>query len=104
MRVRVWIAGEEGPSRDFELVVPPRVGEGISISIGGHFEEGVVTSVLWQLVGIEPSGNDLVLGVEPVGSVTMVHVICRPPGDDIVGLSNPVKMALASQADETVAN
>jgi hypothetical protein len=79
MRVRVWIAGAEGPSRDFELVEAPRVGECISISIGGRFEEGIVTSVIWQLVGIERTGNDLTLGVEPVGSVTLVHIICHPP-------------------------
>jgi hypothetical protein len=82
MRVRVWIAGAEGPSRDFELVDAPRVGDGISISVAGRLEEGIVTSVAWQLVGIEPSGNDLALGVEPVGSVTLVHVICRPPKDE----------------------
>ncbi len=81
MRVRVWIAGAEGPSRDFELVAAPRLGECISISVGGRFEEGIVTSVIWQLVGIERTGSDLTLGVEPVGSVTVVHVICHPPND-----------------------
>ncbi len=72
MRVRVWIAGAEGPSRDFELVEAPRLGECISISVGGRFEEGIVTSVIWQLVGIERTGS---------GSVTVVHVICHPPND-----------------------
>jgi hypothetical protein len=78
MRVRVWIAGAEGPSRDFELAASPRVGDCISISVAGRFEEGVVTSVIWQLVGIEGSETDLSGGVEPVGSVTLVHLICRP--------------------------
>ena len=79
MRVRVWIAGAEGPSRDFELADAPRVGDCISIAVAGHLEEGIVTSVTWQLVGVERSVSDLTLGVEPVGSVTLVHVICRPP-------------------------
>ena len=78
MRVRVWIAGAEGPSRDFELAEAPRVGECISISLAGRLEEGIVTSVTWQLVGIEGSPGALMLGVDPVGSVTLVHVICRP--------------------------
>lgn len=88
MRVRIWISGADGPSRDFELVEPPRIGEGISISTGGRIAEGVVTDVIWQLVGIERSGNDLVHGVEPVGSVTMVHVICQPPRDGTVMLAD----------------
>ena len=46
--------------------------------MAGRFEEGIVSSVIWQLVGIERSETDLVVGVEPVGSVTLVHVICRP--------------------------
>ncbi len=79
MRVRVWISGAEGPSRDFELAEAPRVGDCISISLGGRFEDGIVTSVTWQLVGIEPTANDLSLGVDPVGSVTIVHIICQPP-------------------------
>ena len=78
MRMRVWIGGAEGPSRDFEVVEAPRVGEGISILVAGHLEEGIVTSVTWQLVGVEHSPIDLTLGIEPVGSVTLVHVICQP--------------------------
>ena len=78
MRIRVWISGAEGPSRDFELAEAPRVGECISISLAGRLEEGIVTSVTWQLVGIEGSPGALMLGVDPVGSVTLVHVICRP--------------------------
>lgn len=76
MRVRVWISGADGPSLDFELAEAPRVGECISISTGGRVEEGIVTSVVWQLVGVERTSHDLTLGFEPVGSVTMVHVIC----------------------------
>lgn len=84
MRVRVWISGAEGPSRDFELVEAPRVGDCISISTGGRFEEGIVTSVVWQLVGVESTSSDLTLGFEPVGSVTMVHIICKASNEDDV--------------------
>lgn len=80
MRVRIWIAGMDGPSRDFELVSPPRVGEGISISTERGIEDGIVANVMWQLGAIDRTGNAVTLGIEPVGSVTMVHVICRPPG------------------------
>ena len=82
MRVRVWISGAEGPSRDFELAEAPRVGECISISVGGRFEDGIVTSVVWQLVGVDPPPNDIPLGFDPVGSVTMLHVICQRSADD----------------------
>jgi len=102
MRVRVWIAGEEGPSRDFELVAPPRVGEGVSISIAGTFEEGVVTSVLWQLVGIEPAATDLVIGVEPIGSVAMVHVICHRSGDNGALSIEQSTEALTSETDKVI--
>jgi hypothetical protein len=79
MRVRVWIAGADGPSRDFELVDAPRVGEHISIAVSGKIEEGVVRSVSWQLLAIESSGPDLALAGEPLGSVSMIHVICGSP-------------------------
>lgn len=80
MRVRVWISGAEGPSRDFELAETPRLGECVSISVGGRLEEGIVTSIIWQLVGVEETG-DLSPGFDPVGSVTMVHVICKPSAE-----------------------
>ncbi len=69
---------------DFELPEAPRVGESISIATEGRFDEGVVTSVVWQLVGVKPSSKDLTLGFEPVGSVTMVHVICNPSNEEDV--------------------
>jgi hypothetical protein len=66
------------------------VGEGISISTERGIEDGIVANVMWQLAAIDRSGNALTLGVEPVGSVTMVHVICRPP--------NPQQSLLRNQA------
>ena len=51
MRVRVWIAGTDGPCRDFELAAVPRVGDCISISAAGRLEEGIVASVTWQTAG-----------------------------------------------------
>jgi len=81
MRVRVWIAGAEGPSHDFELLSAPRVSERISIAIGGQTEEGIVTSVSWHLQGMERSEGDLALDGEPTGSVSMVHVICSPTAE-----------------------
>jgi hypothetical protein len=60
------------------MVDPPRVGERISIAVDGAFEDGVVAEVTWQLLGIERRSADLPLEAEPVGSVSMVHVICRP--------------------------
>jgi hypothetical protein len=81
MRVRVWIAGAEGPSHDFELLSAPRVSERISIAIGGQTEEGVVSSVSWQLQGMERSEGDLALDGEPTGSVSIVHVICSPTAE-----------------------
>ncbi len=81
MRVRVWIDGDEGPSHDFELVAAPRIGDRISIALNEQVEEGVVASVSWHLQGIERAGGSLALEGEPVGSVTMVHVVCRPTAE-----------------------
>lgn len=78
MRVRVWINGPDGPSHDFELLDPPRVGERVTIAVAGESIEGMVTSVAWQLQGIERNEGDLSLEGEPVGSVTLVHVVCDP--------------------------
>ena len=83
MRVRVWIDGDEGPSHDFELVEAPRIGDSISIAIEGRVESGVVTAVSWHLQGVARPGASLALEGEPVGSVTMVHVVCRPATDVI---------------------
>ena len=77
MRVRVWISGADGPSWDFELVAAPRIGERVSITAAGEVEEGVVESVTWQLQAAEAQGG-LALEPEPPGSVSLVHVICRP--------------------------
>ena len=81
MRVRVWIHGANGPSHDFELVDAPRAGDRIAISVAGEVEEGTVASVSWQLQGIERTGDDLAIEGEPVGTVTMVHVICTAAAD-----------------------
>ena len=82
MKVRVWIRGVEGPSHDFELLEAPRIGERVSISLAGHNEEGLVRNVTWQLQGIERPQDDLAIEGEPVGSVTIVHVLCAPhPGE-----------------------
>lgn len=78
MRVRVWISGAEGPSHDFELVDAPRVGERVIIGVGAETEEGIVTAVTWHLHAIDTPAADLSLVAEPLGAVTMVHVICRP--------------------------
>ena len=78
MRVRVWISGAEGPSYDFELVDAPRVGERVVVGVGAESEEGIVAAVTWQLQAIEAPAGDMLLAVEPLGAVTMVHVICRP--------------------------
>jgi hypothetical protein len=83
MRVRVWIDGDEGPSHDFELIAAPRIGDSISIAIDGEVEEGVVAAVSWHLQGIERAGGSLALEGEPIGSVTMVHVVCRPTAEVI---------------------
>ena len=78
MKVRVWISGEEGPSHDFELLDAPRVGEQVTIALSDHSEDGIVTSVSWHLQGIERSGEALSIEGEPLGSVAVVHVVCRP--------------------------
>jgi hypothetical protein len=83
MRVRVWIDGDEGPSHDFELLAAPRIGDRISIAIEGQVEEGIVATVSWHLQGMERAGGSLALEEEPVGSVTMVHVVCRPSAEVI---------------------
>lgn len=81
MRVRVWILGPDGPSHDFELLTAPRVGDRISIAISGQSEDGVVATVTWQLQGIEREDMALSIEGEPTGSVSLVHVICRPLGE-----------------------
>jgi hypothetical protein len=81
MRVRIWVSGDEGPSHDFELLAAPRVGDRISISIDGRVEEGIVATVSWRLQAIERSAGSLGLEGEPVGSVTLVHVVCNPTAE-----------------------
>jgi hypothetical protein len=81
MRVRVWIQGSDGPSHDFELLSAPRVGDTINIAVAGDTEDGVVTNVTWQLQAIARTGSDLSLEAEPAGSVSIIHVICRPRGE-----------------------
>lgn len=78
MRVRVWIEGPDGASRDFELVETPRIGEKVSIAHGGRTEEGVVEAVTWQLLAMDAATPEAALEGEPVGSVSVVHVFCRP--------------------------
>ncbi len=81
MRVRVWISGDEGPSHDFELLDAPRIGERISIAVEGEVEEGMVSAVTWRLQAIQPDAGNLGLEGEPLGSVTIVHVICKPTAE-----------------------
>jgi hypothetical protein len=84
--VRIWIAGPEGPSHDFELLVAPRLGERISVACDGEVKEGEVASVVWRLRAIDHSRGaaaDLALGGDPAGSVILVHVICDPRGEVI---------------------
>ena len=78
MRVRVWIHGPDGSSRDFELLSAPRVGDRISIAHGKELEEGVVALVDWHLQALEGLSPELMLEGEPPGSVSLVQVICRP--------------------------
>lgn len=95
MRVRVWISGAEGPSHDFELVEAPRIGERVVVGVGADTEEGIVTDVTWQLQAIDLPAGDMSLAVEPLGTVTMVHVICRPatPGRKLAVESAAVDLA-----------
>jgi hypothetical protein len=96
MRVRVWINGADGPCHDFELVdAPPRAGEHICLAMGDHKKEGVVASVSWHLLGIERSERELTFGGDPVGSVTMVHVVCGPSSQ--VARAVPITVAAAEQ-------
>ncbi|ACG79964.1 hypothetical protein PHZ_p0021 (plasmid) [Phenylobacterium zucineum HLK1] len=81
MRVRVWIEGPDGPSRDFELVSPPRVGERICIATTHGLEEGVVESITWQLQAVEATTTELLLEGDPPGSVSLLQVVCRRPPD-----------------------
>ncbi len=83
MRVRVWISGDDGPSHDFELLNAPRAGDRISISVGGRVEEGIVATVSWHLQAIERPADSLGLESEPVGSVTLVQVVCSPTAEVI---------------------
>lgn len=101
MRVRVWIQGADGPSRDFELVEAPRVGERISITHGSHSEDGVVETVTWNLQAIE-AASGLSLEADPVGTVSIVHVICRPIAEVIRGTFSTVEVNQAS--GETAVN
>lgn len=82
MKVRVWIDGADGPSHDFELLDAPRVGDRVSVSIGHLAEEGVVASVTWRLQAVDAGAGGQLEG-EPAGSVTIVHVICRPPPEGV---------------------
>jgi hypothetical protein len=101
MRVRVWIRGAEGPVHDFELIDPPRCGERVSIALGGQTEEGIVSDVSWHLIGIERAVPELTLNGDPVGTVAMVHVVCRPQAPALVaaleeaalGATNPLPAA-----------
>jgi hypothetical protein len=84
MKVRVWISGEDGPSHDFELLSAPRVGEQVSIALPDRTEDGTVRSVSWHLQGIERISGALSIEGEPLGSVTIVHVVCGPRPDGLL--------------------
>jgi len=81
VKVRVWIKGPDGPSFDFELLNAPRSGDRISVSLGSSLEEGIVENVTWQLRAAETQPHELSIEGEPVGAVTLVHVICRAAGE-----------------------
>ncbi len=98
MRVRVWIDGDDGPSHDFELVNAPRVGDRISIAVEGRVEEGIVATVSWHLQGIERAMGVLALEGEPIGSVTMVHIVCTPTAEVIQVDFEGAEMGLGEEA------
>ena len=81
MKVRVWIKGPDGPSFDFELLTAPRMGDRISVSLGSSIEEGIVEDITWQLRAAETQAGELSIEGEPVGAVSLVHVICRAAGE-----------------------
>lgn len=83
MRVRVWISGADGASHDFELVAAPRIGERVVVGVGTEHQEGIVTAVTWQLQAIDLPAGDMPLAADPLGAVTLVHVICRPETFDL---------------------
>ena len=84
MKVRVWISGEDGPSHDFELLSAPRVGDQVSIALQDHTEDGTVSSVSWHLQGIERASGAFSIDGEPLGSVSIVHVVCGPKSEDLL--------------------
>jgi hypothetical protein len=94
----VWIDGDDGPSHDFELVNAPRVGDRISIAVEGRVEEGIVATVSWHLQGIERAMGVLALEGEPIGSVTMVHIVCTPTAEVIQVDFEGAEMGLGEEA------
>ncbi|HEY9218527.1 MAG TPA: hypothetical protein VIO94_10795 [Phenylobacterium sp.] len=95
MRVRIWIDGPDGPSRDFELLGAPRVGERICIAHAGELEEGIVASVDWHLQAMENSSPELMLEGDPPGSVSLVQVVCRPSEKPVAGAFTAAEAELA---------
>jgi hypothetical protein len=77
------------------------VGERISITHGSHSEDGVVETVTWNLQAIE-AASGLSLEADPVGTVSIVHVICRPIAEVIRGTFSTVEVNQAS--GETAVN
>jgi hypothetical protein len=63
------------------MLSAPRLGERVTVTISGDVADGIVTAVTWQLQGIERQGPDLSIEGEPLGSVSLVHVMCRPLGE-----------------------
>ena len=101
MKVRVWIAGADGPSRDFELLTAPCAGQRISITMAGKVEEGVVTNVTWHLQAIETAQNEIAIEGEPMGSVSLVHVICRPASEVLSGGFSTAEMDQGTETQGT---